>query len=106
VYAYGENDGRQPDVVGVVDTRTNAMQVEQLPAAVQSLWGFALNPNGRYLYVANSPLAPGGGGIVLVDTANWRSRTVVLHADPNGMAVSPDGRRLYVLEQTEIAVLG
>jgi YVTN family beta-propeller protein len=52
-----------------------------------------LTPDGRTAVVANA----GGTDLVLLDRADPRSRTVIpLAQPPKVLAVSPDGRRLYV----------
>jgi len=91
------------NTVAVVSTNTNTVQA-QISAGTKPM-GVAVSPDGSRLYVTNflTATASGAGSLwvngtlTVVDTA---TRTVVailtVGTNPSGVAVSPDGSRVYV----------
>ena len=119
VYVSNEDDG----TVAVVDADRGAaiaaIAVGKRPR------GLALSPDGKLLYVAVSgvpkcpppitdeecaklPRDPAANGVAVVDTTKLeRTRLLTGVSDPERVAVSRDGRRLYVSEEdaARLAVL-
>lgn len=91
------------DTVAVVSTNTNTV-LAQISAGSKPM-GVAVSPDGTRLFVTNFLTATasgagslwGNGTLTVVDTAT-RSvlTTVTVGANPSGVAVSPDGNRVYV----------
>ena len=118
-YVSNEDDGS----VTVIDSDRNAAIATI--AAGKRPRGLALSPDGRLLYVAVSgvpkcpppltdeqcaglPREPAADGIAVIDTAALaRTRMLGGVSDPERVAVSRDGRRLYVSEEdaARLAVL-
>jgi YVTN family beta-propeller protein len=100
--------------VSVIDTRTN--QVAKTIDVGLHPCGMALNPNGSRLYVTNA----NSDTVSVIDTANdivskavrvsvnttkvGQTKIPVLGSSPNAVAVSPDGRTLYVANATDNAI--
>jgi len=84
-----------------VDTGRLLRRVE-VPDAVQ-LNDVTVAPGGEAVYTSDS-----GGGAVFAISAEGRVRTLVAQGQlrgSNGLAVSPDGKRLYVAHSTGLAVV-
>jgi YVTN family beta-propeller protein len=119
VYVSNEDDG----TVAVIDADHGA--VVATIAAGKRPRGLALSPDGKLLYVALSglpkcpppitdeecarlPRDPAADGIAVIDTGSLaRTRMLTGVSDPERVAVSRDGRRLYVSEEdaARLAVL-
>lgn len=119
VYVSNEDDG----TVAVIDADRAAV-VATITAGKRPR-GLALSPDGKLLYVALSglpkcpppitdeecaklPRDPAADGIAVIDTrALARTRMLTGVSDPERVAVSRDGRRLYVSEEdaARLAVL-
>ncbi len=91
------------DTVAVVSTNTNTV-LAQISAGNKPL-GVAVSPDGTRLYVTNflTATASGAGSLwvngtlTVVDTATRVVlTTVTVGANPSGVAVSPDGNRVYI----------
>jgi YVTN family beta-propeller protein len=111
VYVSNEDDG----TVAVIDADRGAAIATI--AAGKRPRGLALSPDGRLLYVAVSgvpkcpppltdeecaklPRDPAADAIAVIDTATLaRTRVLGAVSDPERVAVSRDGRRLYVSEE-------
>ncbi len=90
VYVTNIND----DTISVIDTATNTV-IASVPSANVDL-GITVNPSGTQVYVTNSP-----GNISVLDTAT--NTLVALYGvlgfnlAPQGISVTPDGKRVYVV---------
>lgn len=91
------------DTVAVVSTNTNTV-LAQISAGSKPM-GVAVSPDGTRLYISNflTATASGAGSmwvngtLTVVDTATRAVlATVTVGANPSGVAVSPDGNRVYV----------
>ncbi|MGK3203191.1 hypothetical protein [Amycolatopsis sp. MEPSY49] len=84
----------------VVDLKTRAVQAIPLPRGERG--GVAMSPDGRYAYFTTdtslAPRLPGPRSVNVLDTSgNTISATITVNAErPHEVAISPDGRRLYV----------
>ncbi len=110
-YVSNEDDG----TVSVIDTERGA--VIATVAAGRRPRGLALSPDGALLYVAVSglpkcpppipdaecaklPRDPGADGVAVIDTRRLvRTRVLTGVSDPERVAASRDGRRLYLSEE-------
>ncbi|WP_454786384.1 Ig-like domain-containing protein [Mycobacterium antarcticum] len=93
VYVANRTSGSVSVINTTTDTVTHTIPVGTLPAAV------VVSPDGMQLYVANSysPFANSLSETVLViDTATNTVTGSVSVGSPGGLAVSPDGKLLYV----------
>jgi YVTN family beta-propeller protein len=81
--------------VSVINTATNKVVDTIDLTAFASLYGVAVSPDSRKVCVAN----PGSGSVLVIDAATDKviARTLVAH-EPFGVAVAPDGKRVYVTE--------
>jgi YVTN family beta-propeller protein/VCBS repeat-containing protein len=101
-YAYITNSGDH--TVSVLDTATNTTVGNPIPVAVDGNphgVAVAVTARGTYAYVANLGDSdhPLGGTVSVIDTAsNTTIADIPLTGDgyPEGVAVSPDGRFVYV----------
>jgi YVTN family beta-propeller protein len=76
--------------VAVIDTATNTVTAT-IPLQ-GSLFGLAVTPDGRKLYVANQV-----GSVAVIDTeTNTVTATIPVGDTPDGVAVTPDGRKVFV----------
>ncbi len=114
--AYVTNRGAFPNVQGtvsVIDTASNAVVATVMnlatPAGVAS--GVAITPDGKDAYVTvDQFVADSQGAVLVIDTA---SNTVVasvspafpLWIDPEGVAITPDGKHAYVFERGAVFVI-
>lgn len=90
----------QSDTVSVVDSVTYRV-VATIPVGVNPT-GLAVSPDGQRVFVANTGRAPGGsdarpGTVTVIAAATQQVlATVPVRGQPRSLAVSPDGRRVYV----------
>lgn len=91
------------DAVAVISTNTNTVQA-QISTGSKPV-GVAVSPDGTRLYVTNSLTATASGGgslwikgtLTVVDAVTRDALVaVIVGANPTGVAVSPDGSRVYV----------
>jgi YVTN family beta-propeller protein len=88
------------NTVSVIDTATNTVTAT-IPVGV-SPFGVAVTPDGSKVYVANEDIAhPSGivgpGTVSVIDTAtNTVTATIPVGSAPGGVAVTPDGTKVYV----------
>jgi YVTN family beta-propeller protein len=76
--------------VFVADTATNAV-VAEFGAGEPPCFGLALSPDGSILYVANFNTVS-----VIATATNALIATIPVGSGPVGVAVTPDGRKIYV----------
>jgi YVTN family beta-propeller protein len=87
--------------VSVISTSTN--KVTKTIQVGSSPQGLAVSPDGTKVYVANS----GSGTVSVINTSSdalvdtnpatwWAVDSITVGSSPTGLAVSPDGTRLYV----------
>ena len=97
-YIVNENDG----TVSIIDTST-----KQVTATISAgNGGFArrivLSPDGGFLYTTNS--GPQGTVVVIDTVSNQIVATVAVQANPETLAISRDGTRLYVANSSSNTV--
>jgi YVTN family beta-propeller protein len=69
------------------------------PAAV------AVSPDGATVYVAGCTLVCTTGTLLAIDTTSWATTArIALATAPNGLVVTPDGRRAYTVNGTDASV--
>jgi YVTN family beta-propeller protein len=90
--------------VTVIDTTTNTVagHLVGLPSG-DPIYGIAITPDGRRLYVANGNLVDANGNYIgsntvgVIDIAsNTRLATIGVAPQPMDMAMTPDGSKVYV----------
>ncbi|MFE9727656.1 YncE family protein [Streptomyces sp. NPDC005794] len=95
VYTAGPSLGNSVDII---DTSTNRVAGEiGMPGVVPE--AITVAPSGVNIYVAAEGSRPGSGVLSVIDSATDKvTGTVPLPGDPseNGLAVTPDGKELYV----------
>jgi YVTN family beta-propeller protein len=109
-YAYITNSG--DNTVSVIDTQTNAVIANVTVGTYPD--GVAVNPAGTRIYVVNAnPYLKsvgteglneeaGNGTVSVIDAAtNTVIATIPLGYLPDGVAVSPDGTRIYVVNSDD-----
>lgn len=106
----GEAGGyRNPGYVAVIDTATNTV-VSRIAATLNTPEEMVISPDGRHLYVQcdlievdrgpNTP--PSYGSVSVIDTVSKTLTATItnesgdLQAGGQGLAISPDGTRLYL----------
>ncbi|TQR83272.1 hypothetical protein D8S82_28010 [Mycobacterium hodleri] len=89
--------------ISVIDTTTNTHTRDISVGG--NPWDAALSPDGSQLYVSSPWYQTGGvdkgGFVAVVNTATGAVTSKIsfgIHGSPVGLAVSPDGRRLYVAD--------
>ncbi len=91
------------NAVSVISTNTNAVQA-QIQAGTRPV-GIAVSPDGKRLYMSNflTATAAGAGSqwvngtLTVIDAVSRTAQTsIFVGANPAGVAVSPDGSRVYV----------
>lgn len=114
------------NAVAVLDTATGQV-TRNIPVGVAP-FRILLSKDGRTLYVANrggvparedEPSAPSAGtatridpatdaslrgNVSAVDTGTWKAETIEAGRQPAGLALSPDGRRLYIANSDDDTV--
>jgi YVTN family beta-propeller protein len=92
--------------VSVIDTTTNTVEAATLAVGIFPL-AVAVTPDGKHAYVTNTGAIPGpttgigpaiSGTVSVIDTAtNTVESTVIAVGNaPNAVAVTPDGKHVYV----------
>jgi YVTN family beta-propeller protein len=80
--------------VEVLDTRSNTLVA---PIMDGQAYALAINSAGTRVYVASPDPAQGSGSVAVIDTAtSLVLATVPVGIGPEGIAISPDGARIYV----------
>ncbi len=88
---------RVSSTVSFIDTATNRVIYTYVGGTALSLGRMVLSPDGLTLYVAQTGTALYGyGSVSVIDTQNFTGRTVTCLGLANDVAVSSDGRYLYV----------
>ena len=96
VYVSNQND----DTVSVIDTATGVVSAPITVGSKPS--GVAITPDGEHAYVANNGSGllnngvPGNTVSVITTATGVVSATVTVGNGPLGVAVTPDGRHVYV----------
>ena len=81
--------------ISVIDTATNAV-IQNI--GLDAVRDVVVSPDDTRLYVTNG--AYNGGSLYIVATANGTiTDTISVGAQPSGLAVTPDGGRVYVTHQ-------
>ena len=102
LYVANSGDG----TVSVIDTATN-MVVATVPVGVNPQ-GVAVTPDGTHVYVTNIgpcavPFGPCSGTVSVIHTAtNTVVKTISVVSLTGGVAVTPDGTKVYVTTQPPI----
>src|SRR3954470_12180904 len=96
VFVSNEKSG----AVSVIDSKTDRV-VDRIQVS-RRVRGVRISPDGKYAYVASStPFQgkeePGDSHVAVIDTSNGNIvRKIDVGNDPEQLAISPDGTRLYV----------
>jgi YVTN family beta-propeller protein len=96
------------NTVSVINTATNAVSTITVgTAGTFGPNGIAVTPDGKTVYVAVINELPGvmaGGTVVVIDTASNTVTTTITgtngFAFPQGVAVTPDGKTVYVADES------
>ena len=102
--AYVTNENS--NTVSVINTATNTV-IATIPVGTNPFL-VAVSPNGSTVYVSNnSYTSPSNGSVSVINTAtNTVVATVALGSnDPAGLAVTPDGSKLYVTNTGNVTVI-
>jgi len=99
-FAYIANFG--DGTLSVINTQTNTVTTT-IPLAVGG--PVAVNPAGTLVYVANGGPSGSDNLSVLNATTNTVTATIVLDGNPAGVAVSPDGSKVYVSNGNNVSVI-
>ena len=94
------------NTVSVISTATNTI-IATVPVGINPFL-VAVSPNGNTVYVSNnSYTSPSNGSISVISTAtNTVIATIALGSnDPAGLAVTPDGSKLYVTNTGNVSVI-
>jgi YVTN family beta-propeller protein len=119
-YAYVSNFGSNDfspigTTVSVIKLQDRLKIVKTINLAIQPS-GIAITPNGRYVYVTNyntlyagsnfTKLTPGGGTVNIIDTRTNEviAPTISVGHSPNYVAISPNGKFVYVTNFTSNTV--
>jgi S-layer protein (TIGR01567 family) len=100
---YVTNSGE--DNVSVINTCTNKV-IATVPVG-SSPRGLAVTPDGKMVYVANffsnnENMMTDNGTVSVIDTdSNRVQTTVTVELGPQGVAVTPDGKKVYVANQND-----
>ncbi len=94
--------GRGTNAVFVIDTRTN--RVVAPPIGIAELGEIAISPDGKAAYALEEGSA---GGISRIDTATNQvsGPPIEVEGTPRDLAVTPDGRSIYVVNDREAVVV-
>src|SRR5258708_1795101 len=86
-----------PGAVSVIDIATNTVVGSPIPLSTAAV-GVAAAPDSSKVYVATAiRVGRGTGGVSVIDTAtNTVIATILIDRVHNGVAVTADGRKLYV----------
>lgn len=88
--------------LAVIDTATRTV-IEKV--YVDSPYRVAVSPNGKFAYVTVVG-SLSSDGVAVFDTAtNTVVKTIPLTSPPEGIAVSPDGKKVYVAQQSAGSVV-
>lgn len=80
------------DISGATPTRVAAVDVPHWP------WLVEFSPDGRWVWFGNQHAA----NVSAVDTRTWEVARTITHpaiAEPHGVAVTADGRKVYISDQ-------
>lgn len=102
-YAYRSENGL--DEMLVIRTSDNRV-VDSIPMTLQAAQ-IVFSPDGAYAYVAGFGDDPTAGGVVFIRTSDRTIQATVPVSSPYGIALSPDGSRIYATDPRErqIAVI-
>src|SRR5207253_1211286 len=79
----------------VINTTTNTVSDSILGSLLFNPYGLCVNANGSILYVTNSE---NNGYVYLINTStNTITDSISVEMDPRGISISPDGLKLYVV---------
>ena len=96
--------------VGVIDVATNSLLAPVIPVGAYGSTGVAITPDGALVYVVievEDDGMPGNRGSVrVIDTATGMviGEPILVGDSPLGIAITPDGERVYVTNRTDSSV--
>ena len=92
--------------VSVIDAASHKVTTTIAVSATAVVWGLALAPDGSAVYVAvQGSSATSDGSVAVISTAsNTVTGQVAVGVGPVYLAVSPDGSRVYVANQSDKTV--
>jgi YVTN family beta-propeller protein len=89
-----QNDSATDGAITVINQATNTVISSSLAVGKDPIYGAAVTPNGKELYVANQ----GAGTVSVINTATQRvTNTITVGNQPWSLAVTPDGKKVYVV---------